>query len=43
MLFDAMPEIGIAVLVIGVLLIADPERLQAVIDRVREIVTWLAE
>jgi hypothetical protein len=30
-------------LVIGVLLVADSDRLQAAIDRVREILAWLAE
>ena len=38
-----MSEIGIAILVVGVLLIADPERLQSLIDRVREVLAWLAE
>ena len=36
-------EIAIAILLIGVLFIADPERLQSVIDRIREISAWLAE
>ncbi len=36
-------EIAIAILLIGVLFIADPERLQAIIDRIHEISTWLAE
>jgi hypothetical protein len=36
-------EIAIVILLIGVLFIADPDRLQAVIDRVREISAWLAE
>jgi len=38
-----MPEIGIGILVVSVLLVADPERLQTLIDRVREIMAWLAE
>ena len=38
-----MAEISVAILVVGVLLVADPERLQALIDRVREVLTWLAE
>ena len=36
-------EIFLAVLVIGVLFIADPERLQQVIERLRELSAWLAE
>jgi hypothetical protein len=38
-----MAEISVAILVIGVLLIADPERLQKLMDRVRELINWLAE
>lgn len=38
-----MAEIGLGILVIGVLLIADPERLTALLDRVRELMAWLAE
>jgi hypothetical protein len=38
-----MDEILLAFLVVGVLVVADPDRLQALIDRVRELVTWLAE
>lgn len=38
-----MTELGLGILVVGVLLIAEPERLQAVIDRIREIAAWLAE
>jgi hypothetical protein len=38
-----VPEIGIAILLLGVLVIADPERLQALIDRVRDLLNWLAE
>jgi hypothetical protein len=38
-----MAEISVAILVIGVLLVADPERLQALIDRLREVLAWLAE
>jgi hypothetical protein len=36
-------EIGIAILVASVLFIADPDRLQMVIDRLRELAVWLAE
>jgi hypothetical protein len=36
-------EIGLGILVAGVLLIADPDRLQAAIDRIREVLVWLAE
>ena len=38
-----MAEISLAILVVGVLLIADPDRLQTIIDRVHEIMAWLAE
>ncbi len=38
-----MPEISLAILVVGVLLVADPERLQAILDRVRDMINWLAE
>jgi hypothetical protein len=38
-----MAEITLAFFVIGVLLIADPDRLQYIIDRVRELAAWLAE
>ena len=38
-----MDEILLAFLVVGVLVVADPDRLQALIDRVRELVAWLAE
>ena len=38
-----MAEISVAILVVGGLLVADPERLQALIDRVREVLAWLAE
>jgi len=38
-----MGEIAVALLLIGVLLIADPKRLQYVMDKVRELSAWLAE
>ncbi len=38
-----MPEIGIAILVIGVLVVADPDRLQTLIDKLHDLMTWLAE
>ena len=38
-----MAEITLGMLVIGVLVIADPDRLQALLDRLRELVAWLAE
>jgi hypothetical protein len=38
-----LAEIALAVLVIGVLFVADPDRLQVVIDRIRELVIWLGE
>ena len=40
---DRVGEIVIAALVIGVLFISDPDRLQRVIDRLREFSAWLAE
>jgi hypothetical protein len=36
-------EISLAILVFAVLLVADPARLQQLIDRVRDIINWLAE
>jgi len=36
-------EIAVALLLIGVLLIADPGRLQYVLDKLRELSAWLAE
>lgn len=38
-----MAEISLAILVFGVLLVAEPERLQALLDRVRDVINWLAE
>jgi hypothetical protein len=38
-----MPELFLAVLVVGVLFIADPDRLQLVIERLRDLAAWLAE
>jgi hypothetical protein len=38
-----MAEIAVGILVIGVLFVADADRLQAAIDRLRELATWLAE
>jgi hypothetical protein len=36
-------EIAVALLLIGVLLIADPRRLQYVLDKLRDLSVWLAE
>jgi aryl-alcohol dehydrogenase-like predicted oxidoreductase len=36
-------RIWLAILVFGVLLVADPDRLQALLDRVRGLINWLAE
>ena len=36
-------EIGLAFLLIPVLIVADPRRLQTIMDRVRELLVWLAE
>jgi hypothetical protein len=38
-----MAEIAVALLIAGVLLIADPERLQYLLERLRQLSTWLAE
>ncbi len=38
-----MAEIGLAVLVFGVLLVADPDRLRTLMERLREVINWLAE
>ena len=38
-----MAEVGLATLVIGVLVLADPARLQTAIEKLRELMTWLAE
>jgi hypothetical protein len=38
-----MAEIALAILVIGVLYVADVERLQLLLDRLRELSAWLAE
>jgi hypothetical protein len=36
-------EILVALLLVGVLLIADPGRLQYVMDKLRDLSAWLAE
>jgi len=36
-------EIAFALLLAGVLLIADPERLQYLVDKLRQLSAWLAE
>ena len=36
-------EIAVALLLAGVLLIADPDRLQRLLDKVRQLSAWLAE
>ena len=38
-----MAEIALALLLAGVLVVADPDRLQIVVDRLRELAVWLAE
>ena len=38
-----MAELGLAVLVVGVLVLADPTRLQSAIEKMRELLNWLAE
>jgi len=36
-------EIAVALLLAGVLLIADPDRLQVLLDKLRQLSAWLAE
>jgi hypothetical protein len=36
-------EIAVALLLAGVLLIADPDRLQYLLDKLRQLSAWLAE
>jgi hypothetical protein len=36
-------EISLAILVAAVLLVADPDRLQTLLDRLRDLINWLAE
>jgi hypothetical protein len=38
-----VPEITLGIFIIAVLLVADPDRLQQLMDRVREVINWLAE
>jgi len=38
-----MSEIALALLVVGVLVISDPDRLQMIVDRIQELIVWLAE
>ncbi len=38
-----MAEVLVAVLITSVLFISDPERLQRVLDRIRDFSAWLAE
>jgi len=38
-----MGEIAVALLLAGVLLIADPNRLQVLLDKLRQLTAWLAE
>ena len=38
-----MAEIAIGLFIVGVLFIADPDRLQMVLDQLRELAAWLAE
>jgi hypothetical protein len=42
-MLGAMAEIALGIFLVGVLFIADPDRLQSVIDQVREFAAWLAE
>ena len=39
----ARSSVATSILIIGVLFVSDPDRLQAVIDRLRELSAWLAE
>ena len=38
-----MAELTLAIFIAGVLLIADPERLQTILDRIHDLALWLAE
>jgi hypothetical protein len=38
-----MSEFMLGILVIGVLFIADPDRLQIVIEKMRDLAAWLSE
>ena len=38
-----MAEVGLGILVISVLVISDPDRLQLILDRVHDLLAWLAE
>ena len=38
-----MSEILLGFLVVGVLVVSDPERLQQIIDRIQDLFVWLAE
>ena len=38
-----MAEVLLALLVVGVVFIADADRLQLALDRLRELMAWLAE
>jgi hypothetical protein len=38
-----MPELALGILIVGVLLIADPDRLQRLLDRCRDLIAWLGE
>jgi hypothetical protein len=38
-----MAEIALGLFLVAVLFIADPDRLQTVMDQVRELAAWLAE
>jgi hypothetical protein len=38
-----MGEVAVALLLIGVLLVADPRRLEYIMDKLRELTAWLAE
>jgi hypothetical protein len=38
-----MSEILLGMLVVGVLVISDPDRLQRILDRVQDLIVWLAE
>jgi hypothetical protein len=38
-----MGEIAVALLLAGVLLIADPDRLQVLLEKLRQLSAWLAE
>jgi hypothetical protein len=38
-----MAELSLGILIVGVILVTDPDRLQILLDRLRDLINWLAE